>query len=175
MLPTSMHEADATMRAGWSVGLAFAFAALLQAPAPGTAASFDCSVRGLSLSEVAICRDPQLSRADEQMARRLDGFARRLNYGQYLGLRFWQSSQARYRQRCGADVACLNTGYRMQMRLLDRLQQCLDTSAQRRACLRSTLSAGRDGLKQQQGDASGQMRATLASSLCQASPRHTPS
>jgi uncharacterized protein len=166
---------DATMRAAWKVGLAFGLAALLQAPVAGTAASFDCSVRGLSVSEVAICRDPQLSRTDEQMARRLDGFARRLNFGQYIGLRFWQSSQARYRRRCGADIACLSTSYRMQMRLLDRLQQCLDTSAQRRACLRSTLSAGRDGLLQQQGEAGGHpIRASFVSSPCQASPRHTP-
>jgi uncharacterized protein len=124
--------------------LAIGGAAVLYAATPGVAASFDCGVRGLSLSEIAICRDPQLSRADEQMARRLDGFAQRLNFGQYLGLRFWQSSQVRLRQRCGADIACLTGSYRLQMRFLDRLQQCLDTSAQRRACLRGTLRAARD-------------------------------
>ena len=142
------------MRGGLKTWVAIGALALLHAAGPGAAASFDCGVRGLSLSEVAICRDPQLSRADEQTARRLDGFAKRLNFGQYLGLRFWQSSQVRTRQRCGADVTCLGSSYRMQMRFLDRLQQCLDTSAQRRACLRSTLRAGRDA-QEQQGDLCG--------------------
>ena len=125
------------MRGGWRAGLAVA-AALFQSPG-ATAASFDCGVRGLSASETTICRDPQLSRTDEQMARRLAGFVNRLNYGQYVGLRFWQSSQARFRHACGADVACIAASYRMQMRFLDRLQLCLEISAQRRACLRNTL------------------------------------
>jgi uncharacterized protein len=126
-------------------------AALLHALGSAAAVSFDCGARGLSPTEIAICQDPQLSRADEQMARRLDRFAQRLNFGQYLGLRFWQSAQVRSRQRCGTDVACLGSSYRMQMRFLDRLQQCLDTSAQRRACLRSTLRAAHDA-ENQQGD-----------------------
>jgi len=138
------------MRWGGRVGSAVGAFAWLFVPTLSAAASFDCNVRGLSVSEIAICRDPQLSRADEQMARRVDGFARRLNYGQYLGLRFWQSSQLRARERCAADVACLSTAYRTQMRFLDRLQQCLETSLQRRACLRSTLF-GSDARKEQQG------------------------
>jgi uncharacterized protein len=125
------------MRGGWRAGLAVA-AALLQAPA-AAAASFDCSVRGLSASETTICRDPQLSRTDEQMARRLAGFVNRLNYGQYVGLRLWQSAQTRSRHSCGADAACIAASYRTQMRFLDRLQLCLEISAQRRACLRNTL------------------------------------
>jgi uncharacterized protein len=112
----------------------------------GAAASFDCGVRGLSLTEITICRDPQLSRADEQAAHRLDGFARRLNYGQYLGLRFWQSSRQRARERCGADIACINAAYRAQMRFLDRFEQCLQNSGQRRTCLRITLNVERDAL-----------------------------
>ena len=125
----------------------------LWTPVLSAAASFDCGVRGLSVTEIAICRDPQLSRADEQMARRLDGFARRLNFGQYLGLRLWQSSQQRERERCGADIACLSTRYRAQMRFLDRLELCLETSAQRRVCLRNTLNMDRDALEDPNGDA----------------------
>jgi len=138
------------MRGGWRAGLAVA-AAVLQG-GDAWAASFDCDARGLSASQAAICRDPQLSRADEQMARRLEGFVNRLNYGQYVGLRFWQSAQRRYRQGCGADVVCLSASYRMQMRFLDRLQLCLEISAQRRTCLRSTLSAGGDAFKPRQGE-----------------------
>jgi uncharacterized protein len=125
----------------------FATLVWLSGGSSSAAASFDCDGRGLSLTELTICRDPQLSRADELMARRLDGFARRLNYGQYLGLRFWQSSRLRDRERCGADTACLSAGYRAQMRFLDRLQQCLETSAQRRFCLRNTLNVERDALQ----------------------------
>jgi uncharacterized protein len=139
------------MQGGLRLRLVIGGAALLHALGSATAASFDCGVRGLSPTEIAICQDPQLSRADEQMARRLDRFAQRLNFGQYLGLRLWQSSQVRSRQRCGADVVCLDSSYRMQMRFLDRLQQCLDTSVQRRACLRSTLRAAHDA-ENQRGD-----------------------
>lgn len=131
-----------------AAGLAASTAAfawvLAWAPTPGLAASFDCRGRGLSLTEHAICRDPQLSRTEEQTVRRLDGFARRLNFGQYVGLRLWHSGRLRERDRCGSDVACLAGSYRTQMRFLDRLQQCLDVSAQRRACLRNMLSTERD-------------------------------
>ena len=111
---------------------------------PAAAASFNCKARALSLSEIAVCRDPQLSRTDEQTVRRVDGFARRLNYGQYLGLRYWHSEQARDRERCGSDVICLSASYRTQIRFLDRLQQCLETNQRRRGCLRATLGSERD-------------------------------
>jgi uncharacterized protein len=150
------------MRRGGTVGFLVGASALFCVPTLGAAASFNCGARGLSLTEVAVCRNPQLSRVDEQMARRVDGFAHRLNYGQYLGLRFWQSSQVRNRERCGADIACLGTAYRAQMRFLDRLQQCLETSAQRRACLRTTLSAGHDAQEQHGGTGGGFPRRTIS-------------
>ena len=141
------------MRPCGKTGLAIcATLAWLCAPASSAAASFDCNVRGLSAAEKAICRDPQLSRIDEQIARRLEGFQRRMNYGQYVGLRFWQSSQQRDRERCGADTLCISTTYRLQMRFLDRLQQCLETSPQRRACLRNTLNLDRDALRERKGE-----------------------
>jgi uncharacterized protein len=114
------------------------------APAPAAAASFNCKARGLSPSDIAICRDPQLSRADEQTVRRIDGFARRLNLGQYAGLRLWHSAQLRQRDRCGAEIACLGASYRVEMRFLDRLQQCLDAGQRRRSCLRDTINSERD-------------------------------
>jgi uncharacterized protein len=108
------------------------------------AASFDCERRGLSLAELAICRDAQLSRTDDQMANRLAGFARRISLGQYLGLRYWHARWAETRMACGDDRLCLVASYRAQARVLDRLQQCLDSSTQRRACLRATLSGERE-------------------------------
>lgn len=104
------------------------------------AASFDCNARGLSRAEQAICADPQLSRTDEQLARKADLVARRMSYGQYLGLRHWQATSARERDLCGADRVCIAAHYRAQRRLLDRVQECLDTRFARRSCLRTSLA-----------------------------------
>src|SRR5438128_900794 len=95
---------------------------LVWAPAAGAAASFDCNGRSLSQAQVAICQDAQLSRTDEQTARRLASLARRLAYGQYLGLRYWHSGWKEHRDGCQADRPCLMASYRAQSRFLDRLQ-----------------------------------------------------
>jgi uncharacterized protein len=120
---------------------------VLRAPAAGLAASFDCGARRLSEAESLICQDPQLSRSDEQVARRLLGVARRVTFGQYLGLRYWHGGWMDNRQGCGADRGCLAATYRAQNRFLDRLQQCLDAGFQRRACLRNTLNAERETVR----------------------------
>jgi hypothetical protein len=109
-----------------------------------SAASFNCSTRDLSRAQVTICEDPQLSRLDDQVARKADTVARRMNYGQYLGLRYWQTQSAQQRDQCGADRACISAHYRAEARLLERLQQCLETRFARRACLHDTLSGDRE-------------------------------
>ena len=111
------------------------------------AASFDCKSRGLSRAEDAICTDQQLSRADEQLARRADAVARRMNYGQYLGLRHWQATAARERNLCGPDRACLNAHYRAQRSVLDRVQDCLETRYARRSCLRNSLTGDQETMR----------------------------
>ena len=111
------------------------------------AASFNCRARGLTPTEAAICQDSQLSRTDEQLARKLNGFTRRLTFGQYLGLRVWHGDWRQQRNRCGSDRPCLVVSYRAQGRFLDRLQQCLDTSLQRRQCLRNALNIEREALR----------------------------
>jgi len=110
-------------------------------------ASFDCNSRWLSRTEMAICDDTQLSRMDDQLSRRLGGFARRLNLGQYLGLRHWHAASARQRSRCGTDRSCIAASYRAQTRFLDRLQNCVDGSFARRACLRSLLTGERETMR----------------------------
>jgi uncharacterized protein len=125
-----------------SVGLA-----LVWAPAAGMAASFDCAGRFLSPAQIAICQDAQLSRADEQTARRVASLARRLAFGQYLGLRHWHSGWGERRDGCQTDRTCLVASYRSQARFLDRLQQCLDNGLQRRACLRNTLNIDREAVR----------------------------
>ena len=121
--------------------------ALVWAPAAGRAASFDCAARFLSQAQIAICQDAQLSRADEQMARRVASLSRRLAFGQYLGLRHWHHGWTEHRDGCRADRGCLTASYRAQGRFLDRLQQCLDNGLQRRACLRNTLNIDRETVR----------------------------
>jgi uncharacterized protein len=104
------------------------------------AASFDCNARGLVPAEIAICTDPQLSRTDTQTARRTDAIARRLNYGQYLGLRHWQAAATLQRNLCDGDRVCITAHYRAQARFLERLQQCLDSRFSRRSCLHEALT-----------------------------------
>ena len=106
------------------------------------AASFDCRSRWLSSTEITICDDVQLSRMDDRLARRLGAFARRLSFGQYLGLRHWHASSARQRNQCRTDRACIVTSYRAQERFLDRLQNCVEASVARRACLRDLIGVG---------------------------------
>jgi uncharacterized protein len=113
--------------------------AILCAAGTARAASFNCNSRNLSETEAAICQDAQLSRVDEQTVRRLSTIGRRLGFGLYLGLRYWHSGWKEQRDRCLVDRICLGASYRAQNRFLDRLQQCLDTGPQRRACLRNTL------------------------------------
>jgi len=122
-------------------------AALIWVSPAALSGSFDCSERGLSRAEGAICADPQLLRTDDQLARRADVVARRMNYGQYLGLRHWQAASASQRDLCGADRVCISAHYRAQKRLLDRVQECLETRFVRRACLRNALSGDREAVR----------------------------
>jgi len=140
-------RADVTMRKAAKAGLGVLAVALIWAAPAALAASFDCNVRGLSRAESAICADPDLSRTDEQVSRRADVLARRMNYGQYLGLRHWQADAARQRNLCGADRTCINAHYRAQRRLLDRVQECLDTRFARRSCLRNSLAGERETMR----------------------------
>ena len=118
--------------------------AAMWAPPGAHSASFDCNQRGLIRAEIAICSDQQLSRTDTLVARRTDAIGRRMNYGQYLGLRHWQATAAQDRNLCDIDRTCIAAHYRAQARFLDRLQQCLDSRFSRRSCLRETLLPDRE-------------------------------
>ena len=104
------------------------------------AAGFNCNSSALSPAQDAICRDAKLSRSDTQTERRLIGLARRMGFGQYLGLRHWHHGWAQQRDECQTDRTCLASSYRTQALFLDRLQSCLENGSQRRACLRNTLN-----------------------------------
>jgi uncharacterized protein len=120
--------------------------ALVGAPA-APAESLDCTSRWLDRTELMICDDPQLSRMEEQLARRLDGFALRLNFGQYLGLRHWHAMWARQRGACAAERECIAASYRAQGRFLDRFQKCISASLARRACLRDLVAGERETMQ----------------------------
>jgi uncharacterized protein len=111
------------------------------------AGGLDCGSRWLNRAELLVCDDPQLSRTEEHLARRLDGFAQRLNFGQYLGLRHWQAMWARQRGQCEADRECILGSYRAQSRLLDRLQRCVAGRLAQRTCLRDLVTSERKSVR----------------------------
>ncbi|HEX5998763.1 MAG TPA: hypothetical protein VFZ16_05105 [Hyphomicrobiaceae bacterium] len=107
---------------------------------PLWAAGIDCKSRWLSRTEAVICNDPRLLRLDEQLTRRIGGYAQRLKFGQYLGLRHWHAVRSAERKECGTDRNCIVASFRAQGRFLDRLQRCLTSSLMRRACLYSLFA-----------------------------------
>src|SRR5262249_2999057 len=121
-------RAGNNMRAAGRSVLGLVGLALLGVPAALAAPGVDCNSRWLNRAELVICDDPQLSRTDEQLARRLDTFAQRLNFGQYLGLRHWNAMWTRQRGLCAADRDCITASYRAQTRFLDRFQRCINAS-----------------------------------------------
>jgi uncharacterized protein len=134
------------MRAARRIGITLLGLAWLGAAA-AWAGGIDCNSRWLDRTELAICDDPQLSRLEAQLSRRLDGFAPRLNFGQYLGLRHWQTMWARQRATCAADRDCIAASYRAQGRFLDRFQKCITASLARRACLYDLLGSERETMR----------------------------
>jgi len=139
-------------RIGMRKALLAGFLACLALPAlsvPGAqpALGLDCSQRRLGEAEATICQDAQLSRAGHQLDARIKSMARRLSFGQYLGLKYWNAGWTEERGRCGTNRTCLATTYRAQLRFLDRLQQCLEGGSPRRACVRNTLNIERQAQK----------------------------
>jgi hypothetical protein len=64
----------------------------------------------LKPAELAVCQDSQLSRMDEDTARKARSLLSRLSYGQYLGLRYWQSRNSEAPRAMRIDVsACLRS------------------------------------------------------------------
>lgn len=127
------------MRSRLGCGLAVFGCLVLAAPA-AHAASFDCSSRRLTAAQVTICADPELSQADDRLARRVRGVQKRLGLGFYLGVRYWQHRSSEERDACASGRACILAAYRTQNRTLDRLIGCLENSIRKRTCLRVTLS-----------------------------------
>jgi uncharacterized protein len=126
---------------GVRMGVAVAVA-LGGAATAADAASVRCRSPRLNAVEQVVCRDAQLAKLDQDTDRKVRALLPRLSYGQYLGLRYWQSRVAEARDECGPQTACLGAQYRAQQRFLDGLQQCLDRGGRRRTCWRAMHSSG---------------------------------
>jgi uncharacterized protein len=100
----------------------------------------DCTGPRLTLTQSVICADQELSQADDRLARRVRSIQKRLGFGFYLGVRYWQHRGAEEREACESSRACILSTYRTQNRTLDRLIGCLENSVRKRTCLRVTLS-----------------------------------
>jgi uncharacterized protein len=138
------RSGDRQMRA--AAGAVLGLVSIIAVPI-ALAASFDCSARPLTQAEITVCNDPQLSRMEEQLTRRLNGLATRLNFGQYLGLRHWAGGWARERGECESDRDCIAANLRAQGRFLDRFQRCLTGSLARRGCLRDMLAGEQESMR----------------------------
>lgn len=117
-----------------------AFSCLVLAAPLARAASFDCSAPRLTQAKTVICTDQELSQVDDRLARRVRAVQRRLGFGFYLGVRYWQHRGSDEREACESSRACILSTYRAQNRTLDRLIGCLENSVRKRTCLRVTLS-----------------------------------
>ncbi|MDX2202923.1 MAG: hypothetical protein NW223_09240 [Hyphomicrobiaceae bacterium] len=118
---------------------AFAVGLALLQPQVVHAAGFNCNARSLSETRQMICGDLELSRVDEQMARRIRTLQRRQGLGLYLSIRYWSFRAGEMRDACRRDRVCVLAAYRAQAIALDRLQGCLDTSIRKRSCPRVVL------------------------------------
>ena len=115
---------------------------LIGAITPATAVSVRCGGPLSSPAEQIICQDAQLLKQDEEMERKMRLLLPRLSYGQYLGLRYWESRGAEERDQCGTDRACIGAQYRAQQRFLDTLRQCLDHGGRKRMCWQAMQGFG---------------------------------
>jgi uncharacterized protein len=116
-------------------------------PAAAAMASVDCRAPRMAPADLTICTDPQLSRLDDLLSRRLARTARQLAYGPYVGLRVWQSDWRQQRSDCSADRACLAAVYADANRFLDRFQRCLGTSLRGRRCLPVSVEGERAAVR----------------------------
>jgi uncharacterized protein len=120
---------------------------LWAAPAAAAMAGVDCRAPRMAPADLAICTDPQLSRLDDLLNRRLARTARQLAFGPYIGLRVWQSDWRQQRSECSADRVCLAAVYNDANRFLDRFQRCLGTSLRGRRCLPVSVEGERAAVR----------------------------
>ena len=88
------------------------------APAPAPAAPiiprFDCRKAGTA-TEFAICGDPTIARMDRIMAQRYRALRASMSRSAADALKASQRNWLNRRNRCGADLSCLNVVYRSRL------------------------------------------------------------
>ena len=95
-------------------------------PLPATAASFDCSQRGLAADEAAICANRDLNDMDVEMAVTYRLLLGLFTMGTRHELQDAQAAWLRGRQACGGDVGCLRKAYRARIKTLQQLYEGID-------------------------------------------------
>ena len=98
-------------------GAASVAAALLLAPSPSTATSFDCRLAALP-AEIAICNDGMLGALDEEMARQYYTLINIAPPDAVLQIRAEQRAWLRGRNLCFHDRQCVAGAYRHRLQQL---------------------------------------------------------
>ncbi len=106
-------------------GAAAIAAAMLLAPSPSTAASFNCRLASLPV-EVLICNDVRLGALDEAMARRYYMLVNTAPPDAVLQIRAEQKAWIRGRNLCGYDGQCVANAYRHRLHQLREWRELVD-------------------------------------------------
>lgn len=93
-------------------------AALILAPQPGQAASFDCNKTDLKADEKAICDNRALNDLDVKMVTTFELISGLLPMGNRGELQDQQTTWLKTRQACNADVDCISKAYEARLKAL---------------------------------------------------------
>jgi len=89
------------------------------------AASFDCNI-AKTADEKAVCSSRGLSELDVEMQVKYHFLTGLMAMGAGGEMQDSQAAWLTRRQRCGADISCLNTAYRQRISELNRLYDAIN-------------------------------------------------
>jgi uncharacterized protein YecT (DUF1311 family) len=107
-----------------SAGAAAVAAAMLLAPSPSHATSFNCRLASLPV-EVLICNDGMLGSLDEEMARQYYALINGAPPDAALQIKAEQRAWIRGRNLCGYDGQCVHNAYRHRLGQLGAWRELL--------------------------------------------------
>jgi uncharacterized protein YecT (DUF1311 family) len=103
-------------------GAAAVAVALLFAPSPSTAASFNCRLAALPV-EMLVCHDGRLGALDEEMARQYYSLVNIAPPGAAIQIKAEQRAWIRGRNLCGYDRRCVRNAYRHRLQQLGQWEE----------------------------------------------------
>lgn len=118
--------AAVAMALGFSVTVGSLCAAIVAAPSPAMAASFDCERPDLAADEKVICDTRALNDADVKMVTTFDILTSLLPMGNRGKLQDEQTVWLKRRQACAADAACIGKAYDERLKQLQEAYKGLD-------------------------------------------------